>query len=199
MNWKWYIPLLVVVFAFAGMTNQKSAQHPNQEILVEFSEIEVDDSRAEAVISEITSHLKSLGAENIRISRLPQGKLKIQYFSTLDVSEVQDILDYSDIISTKNGVADKSDKTPSQENHTYNIAVIQIQKDADKPFHGTTVDILRLQDNFVKPKLITSAFLVSIFKEFTPTVEREPFFTEKFEYTSQYIRVLPEIRAGPSV
>lgn len=199
MNWKWYIPLLVVVFAFAGMTNQQSALDANQEILIEFSEIEVDDLMTDDVISDITAQLKALGADNIRISKLPFGRLKIHYYSALDVSEVQEILNYSEFISAKNESDGKSDKIPSEENHSYNIAVVKILKEAELPLQGTTVDIIRLQDNFVKPKLIASGILPSFTAEFSITAPDERILTEEIKHPSEFLKSLPEIRAGPFV
>src|SRR5690554_2884703 len=92
VNWRWYIPILVIVLAFFG-TGLGPSMHPNQEIVVRFESQSVNATEAQRAVSQITSQLKTIGATHVHASELYDGKLKVTYYSTIDVSVIKDLLD----------------------------------------------------------------------------------------------------------
>lgn len=197
MNWKWYIPLLVVVFAFAGMSHQKSVVDTNQEIFIEFLESDLDEVATEVVISGVISQLKLLGAKNVRISKLLSGKLKIQYYSTLDASEIKKNLD--DNISEENKSKSGNDSFPSSKSENFSIAVVKIQKNIglNKSATGTLIEVNRLQDIFLKPKLISGAFFNLLYIKEEISISDGIICSKEIEHFNNFFKTLPEIRAGP--
>lgn len=197
MNWKWYIPLLIVVFAFAGTANQDLEVNPNQEISIEFLNSDIDEIVAEDVISDISFRLESLGAKNVRITKMPQGKLKIVYFSTLDISEIKDLLRDKELFASEEN---QTPDFPLEKTNTYNIAISSIQKfsDSDNSLNGVLIEINRFQDNFVKPKLISGGDFIrpDFFVEYES--ESLSISTEPTIIISDFSDELPEIRAGPA-
>ena len=94
MNWRWYITGIIVALAFVGMSREQFAM-PNQEIVVQFNTNSVSADETERAISEITNQLKTIGVEDIQVSEMLDGKLKVTYYSTIDVAVIKNLSESS--------------------------------------------------------------------------------------------------------
>ena len=203
MNWKWYIPLLVVILAFTSAGMKQSATGPNQEIVVWFYADSVHDAAAQDVISTISHQLELLGAKDVRISKMSDGSLKILYYSTLDVAVIKKTL------HENNGLPTSGKTFPKRENPFgfpvdgsygfYNIDVVKIQQDVNQhnSFQGVLVEATWHLDNSLKPKKTPNAALW-IF-DYESEFERTNYalYIKDFHWIGKASYLIPEVRAGP--
>src|SRR5690554_2550024 len=66
---------------------------PNQEIVVRFDAQSVSAADAKRAVSQITKRLKAIGVAHVQVSELHGGKLKVSYYSTIEVSVIKDLLE----------------------------------------------------------------------------------------------------------
>ena len=93
MNLRWYIAFLVVVLSvFGSMSSNEQAAIPNQEIVLEFSDVAIDTQVQENAITFIKSQLQAIGSSDIQVQELQNGLLKISYFSETTVEEIRALL-----------------------------------------------------------------------------------------------------------
>ncbi len=203
VNWKWYIPLLVVILAFASAGMKQSTTGPNQEIVVWFYADSVNDTAAQDVISDISYQLELLGAKDVRISKMSDGSLKILYYSSLDVAVVKKVL------HENNGLPTSDQTYPKGENPLnfpfdgsygfYNIDVVKIQEDANQQnsFQGVMVEVTWHVDNSLKPKNTPNAALWIFDYESAFEQTNYSLFIKDFEWIGNSSYLIPEVRAGP--
>ena len=203
MNWKWYIPLLVVILAFGSAGLKQPTTGPNQEIVVWFYTDAVHDAAAQDVIADISHQLEVLGAKDVRISKMSDGSLKILYYSSLDVAVVKKAL------HENSGLPASDESFPKNENPLafridgsygfYNIDVVKIQEDANQlnSFQGVMVEVSWHLDNSWKPKKTPNAMLwVSNFETDIEDTNYAPYLKD-FYWLKETSYLIPEVRAGP--
>ncbi|MDC7999476.1 hypothetical protein POV26_00340 [Aequorivita todarodis] len=202
MNWRWYIPVLIIALAFFGISKEKSTL-PNQEIIVQFDANSVSAAEAQHAVSEITSQLKAIGVAHVQVSELLDGKLKVTYYSTIDVAAIKNLF-YNQNKLNLDGTAfntkDNSSKTPfGSDANTYKLDVVKIQKDygSDMGFHGLTVELKSAKDQYLNQivSLATNGTNFGLKQNF----ERVAF--KNYRNVSLLIDTtshkIPEVRAGP--
>ncbi|WP_299220046.1 hypothetical protein [uncultured Aquimarina sp.] len=134
---------------------QQQTVVPNQEIVLEFTDIEITSLEAQNVITIVKKQLESIGVKNTRISEeLYNGKLKISYYSDADVESIKKILSEEQHVALDHVFYDQNtsnDQLPLDKNSAdYNLDVYKIQKstDTDTDFNGIYVlEIKQKQDN----------------------------------------------------
>jgi hypothetical protein len=133
MNSKWYTStFFVILFILFGAFQEKSAV-PNQEIVLEFVDTTTHQEEIKNTISNLKEKLLELGVTNIVIQETTSGKLKISYFSSLDIQKIKD------------GIADKNLLTlnKKQKENSESIYLIQVQEIIN------TVNVTNLEDKFI--------------------------------------------------
>ena len=202
VNWRWYITGLIVALACFGMSVEQNAA-PNQEIVVRFNADSVDAEDADAAISEIVGQLENLGVADIQISEMLDGKLKVTYYSTLDVAVIKDLflqrkqLQFGETaFNNKEG----SSKIPFGDNsHIYKLEVVKIQNDygSDFGFHGLPVEIKYLKDQFLN-QIVSLGDSENNF-DLKNNIEKK--VGKNYHYNPLSINntshKIPEVRAGP--
>lgn len=203
VNWRWYITGILIALAFCGAGLEESTTDPNQEIVVRFSTNSITANEAKKAISEITIQLKSIGVEGVHVSEVVDGKVKVTYFSTLDVVVIKNLLyrynklDLSDTaFNEKNG----SSKFPFSDNsNTYKLEVVKIQTDpgTDIGFQGLLVEVNSFADQYLKPRMSLATSEINFtpkdnFESVAPIISPNvPVLIPYFEHK------IPEVRAGP--
>jgi len=91
MKNKWYISALIFVLAIVGI-NLEQVSVPNQEIVLQFIDVEVSLHETQDVIALVKSQLEAVAVDNIKIQDLGNGTLKITYYSDIAVSEIKKIV-----------------------------------------------------------------------------------------------------------
>jgi hypothetical protein len=154
VNFRWYIPVLVIVLAFFGISAEQAVV-PNQEIVVQFDTSAVSSKEARQTISEITDQLKAIGVEHIQVSELLNGKLKVHYYSAVDVAIIKNLLNKQNKYQLGNAALNEKDGSPvipfNSATNTYKLDVIIIQKnfDSNMGFQGLLVPVKSIKDQFV--------------------------------------------------
>lgn len=202
MNWRWYFTGLIVALAFIGVSIEKSAV-PNQEIVVQFNENSRSSDEAQQAISEITEQLKSIGVADIQVSEMLDGTLKVTYYSTIDISVIENLFNKQNKIQlgdTAFNETEDSSKIPfSTDSNTYKLQVVKIQNDygSDLGFHGLPVEIKSLKDQYLNQILSLGSTEINF--GLKNTVERE--VDKNYHYVALSINntshKIPEVRAGP--
>lgn len=185
------------------MSLGQSTINPNQEIVVRFNAASIDSDEVQNAIADIRNQLKSIGIDEVHVSEILDGKLKVTYFSNKDVAVVKDLfrqhnkLQLGDIAFNDK---DNPSKIPfSQDTNTYKLDVIKIQQDpgSDVGFHGTLVEIKSASDQYVKP--ILSPIISEA--EFSLKYSIENAGCKTYPNISLLINnsahKIPEVRAGP--
>ncbi|WP_108867068.1 hypothetical protein [Aquimarina aquimarini] len=135
MKKKWYFGTLITALALL-VAIQQQALVPNQEIVLEFVDIEVTSLEAQNTIEIVKKQLQSIGVERTRISKgLANGKLTIAYYSDADVEDIKKILSEEQNVALDHifyGEDNEDSQFPLDKNSKdYNFDVYEIQKSTD--------------------------------------------------------------------
>lgn len=203
VNWRWYFTGIIIVLAFFGMSMGQSTTNPNQEIVVRFNASSINSDEVQLAISDIRNQLKSIGIENVHVSEILNGQLKVTYFSDKDVAVVkklflqQNKLDFSDTAFHKN---EGSGKLPfGDHSNSYKLDVIKIQQDlgSDLGFQGTLIEIKSANAQYLKPILSSvHADIYFSLKAFVNKAGSKSFPDIAFSVNNSPHKI-PEVRAGP--
>ena len=199
MKIKWYICSLIILLTFLGV-GQHQISVPNQQIVVQFVD-DVSSDETQNTVAIVKKQLLNIGAENIRVSENEEGKLKISYYSNLDIARIKNILSEENQLEL--GIVENQQesesKLPSKENqNTCNFDVFEIQKESnsDWDFNGTYILELKPEGNwFSKPK-VYATINESDFQEKDSKVTFKVYYriAIAIDNTSHNI---PDVRAGP--
>ncbi len=135
MNKKWCFGTLLTVLALLVVVQQETVV-PNQEIVLEFVDIEVTSPEAQNAITIVKKRLQSLGAKKTRVSQeLRNGTLKITYYSDTDVESIKKTLSEEQGIALDHIVYDQNgddNQYPFNDDFKdYNLDVYEIHKSTD--------------------------------------------------------------------
>lgn len=202
MNWRWYITGLIVALAFFGMSREQFAI-PNQEIVVQFNTNSISAVETERAISEITSQLKTIGVEDIQVSEMLDGKLKVTYYSAIDVAVIKNLFSHQKELQfgdTAFNEKDHSSKIPfSNTSNTYKLDVVKIQKDfgSDLGLQGLPAEIKSIKEQYLNPvvSLGTSEINFSL-KHCIERMACETYHSAVLLIDNSSHKI-PEVRAGP--
>ncbi|TXD84361.1 hypothetical protein ESY86_04615 [Subsaximicrobium wynnwilliamsii] len=207
MNSKWYISTLILVLCVLGISKQQRTIVPNQEIVLQFSNDEVDASLTEHAIANVKKQLHALGVLKINVSKPEAGLLKISYFSQLDVSAIKCLLSKEQ--HAKNGYAFPSEKTsrgngfPSEDNDTtyYELKVFELHQanEMDASINGKlALESRSDKDRFFNPNDFV-AVQVQI-QDLQLPIKDNRLQTKLVNAIAfdDLFQKIPEVRAGPS-
>lgn len=202
MKAKWYLSTFIVILTLLGLSQQQFSV-PNQEIVVQFTTNEIALLETQNTIAIVKEQLQTIGVENIQIHKGVNGKLKITYFSDIDVASIKKILSkekdlklrYSSIFQEEG-----DSKLPSNKNSNhFKLDVFEIQKssDAEGDFNGYALELKPESDRF---------FTSVVYLSYEDVAVKETNKAEKVAYTiHKKIAIaidnsshnIPEVRAGP--
>ncbi len=202
VNKRWYFLGIIIALAFFGISLEQSAV-PNQEIVVQFNADSITVDEAEQAISNITSQLKAVGIEVLQVSEIYDGKLKVTYYSNVDVAIIKDLFDNQNKLklgySTFNNHGDSSKIPFGDESNTYRLAVSKIQKDSgsDLGLHGLPVEVKNVKDQYLNPIVSLGAAETNFsFKHNIESVVYKNYRDIVFLIDNSSYKI-PEVRAGP--
>ncbi len=202
MKAKWYLSTFIVILTLLGLSQQQFSV-PNQEIVVQFTTNEIALLETQNTITIVKEQLQAIGVENIQIHEEANGKLKITYFSDIDVASIKKILSkekdlklsYSSIFQEEGDSKFPSNK---DSNH-FKLDVFEIQKSnaGEGDFNGYALELKPESDRF---------FTSVVFFPFTDIDVKEKNKAEKIAYKihrniaiaiDNSSHKIPEVRAGP--
>lgn len=199
MKSRWYIVALITLLTFISVNRQQSTV-PNQEIVVQFNADAVTFEDTQNTITIVKAQLKSVGANIIKVQEDEAGKLRITYYSDIDIADIKKALSNENKLEIGFSPVNKDDsKNPSEENsNRYNFDVYEIKQgnDTEWDLNGITVIELKSESNrFLNPNFY--AFFDTV--EWHEHIEKVAYKTHcktaiAIDNTS---RKIPEVRAGP--
>lgn len=134
MKKTWYVGAFLILFSFLGV-HQFQVSEPNQEIVLNFSDVDITTDEAQSAITVVKKQLQSIGIITVRVQDLKDGQLKITYYSDSEVESIKKILlgeNKIQIAHLVNNTTESSSGFPSnKEQKNYKLDVFEINKDND--------------------------------------------------------------------
>ncbi|TSE08911.1 hypothetical protein [Aquimarina algiphila] len=206
MKKKWYFAILITALATLVVIQQQTVV-PNQEIVLEFVDIEVTSKEAQNAITIVKKQLQSIGVKNTRISKgLKDGKLKIAYYSDADVEYIKRILSEEQNVALDHVFygqnENKNDKQfpLDQNSKDYNLDVYEIQKstDSNADFNGKYVlEIKHERDGYSGDNTYSFIAIIDIDHINRLVKVAQKVNTNIAIAIDNTSRNTPEVRAGP--
>ena len=198
---KHYISLLIVVISILGIASQKQVDLPNQEIVVQFDNINVTAEEVNEIISSIKLQLQELGVFEVSISDNNHGELKIAYHSNSDVSSIKNkLVKEGGLTLNLNKKSTKdTNRTPSNNDVVnYDLDVYEIQDyNNNWDFNGiNTSSITSKSDHLFNPNIYFSTEVIAI-KNNSVTRETYKVCSNVALLINEISHKIPEVRAGP--
>ncbi len=203
MNFKGYLSTLIIILALFGI-NWEPSTMPNQEIVVEFDETDVSFDEAQSALAEVKHRLEQIGVKNIRVMKDADGRLKITYFSDVDIASVKQLLAEGDelfISSIATNDGDSPSQLPSEQDFTgYELNIFEIKKSTTfeidltgllfEPAPEVQKDVVPA-DHFVANKVVFNT---------RDQIDKVAFgiYGGKSLSIDNSAYIIPEVRAGPA-
>ncbi|MFT5215444.1 MAG: hypothetical protein ACI83H_000553 [Glaciecola sp.] len=204
MNSRRDIGALIIVLTFLGVVYQQQYTLPNQEIILQFTDVKVTSADTQSTIAIVKKQLQNLGADNIQVVETKEGTLKITYYSASNVTNIKRNLSEENklVIDCNLSNQDNEESSFPKENSSisYNLDVYEIQNGSEADWNLVENNVLELKfdnERFFNPNFFMSAIDIN---------DREKENIVKVAYkirrnialaidnTSHNI---PEVRAGP--
>jgi hypothetical protein len=201
---KWYIGTLVVLLAVIGIIDREQVTLPNQEIVLQFNDVELASEDTLATIAIVKEALQNVGVHNFQVKENDKGRLKITYYSEADITVIKGLL--SKRIRTELEAPSDDEEAPinfplHDENIAYNLDVYEIQKtaDADSGLNGIAVSEFKPKaDRFFKPKIGASVPISNSEQDDTETLLALKIHSTIALAINNTLQYIPEVRAGPA-
>lgn len=201
MKAKWYLGTFIVVLTLLGASLQQFSV-PNQEIVVQFANDEVATFETQNTIAIVKKQLQDIGVDNIQIHEEAHGKLKITYYSNVDVTSIKKIFLEKELEFGLTSLYNqkKSTKSPSSKNsNTYKLDVFEIQKsnDVDWGLNGYVLELKPKNDRYFKPDVYFPYIEIDVKKK--NRLEKTAYIVHKnisIAIDNSTFNI-PEVRAGP--
>src|SRR6056300_1545353 len=154
---RWCISIFIFTLTLFGVVSQQQVALPNQEIVLEFTDIDLSAEHAQGTIDAIKKQLQELGAENIQVNT-EEGHVNIAYYSSSDTASIKKTLSNGSYLALNCTANSKSEKpsVPSENNDVahYNFDVFEIQNDDGhgRNLNGNLVlEVETKSDRFLEP------------------------------------------------
>lgn len=201
MKSKLHFGILILLITFIVRVLETPVT-PNQQIVVQFSNAQVNDNDAEKTIAAITAKLHSFGVEQIKIVKGESGHLKITYYSATDVKDIETFLSYSESFKLAHGVSEKHSNTipVEKKSEIYKLDVSEIHEDnttTDWDFNGVQlVEHNTKTDRFnkLKKQVFSYQFHSELISQRVRLIISS---CTKDVFTNYHSYNIPEVRAGP--
>jgi hypothetical protein len=203
MRQKLYLGFFVILLAiFAKALDHDTS--PNQQIIIQFSDLDANAVDADYTIDGIRNRLSSLGAEKIEIGRDTNGHLKITYYSSIAIKQIKNILSKDQGFSFTNDANGSNPRHSQQDrsvlDYELNISEIQNSGNTNWDFNGIqVVELNQKSDRFSYPKTNNSGQQIclelgnQLIKVAVNTNNSNVLVLDTHSYK------IPEVRAGPNV
>ncbi len=202
MNWRWPFTGFIIALAILGL-GLGNASLPNQEIVVQFQAGSVSEAQAKTAVAQITDQLSLLGISNFQISELWNGRVKVSYYSDVDIAVVKGLFSKDKKLCLgETGSQREKDplKAPPQvPDYVYHVQVVKIHTDLGQNLglQGVPISLKSAKDQYLKPLL---SFCRTENDSGLP-IEAETRAGKSYGAFAVYFDTssykIPEVRAGP--
>jgi hypothetical protein len=187
-----------------GFISQERLVMPNQQIVVQFTDVDITSQEVQSTIIVVKNQLQSLGADNIQVKQSQSGELKITYYSSTDISIIKDTFS-KDVNLDVDYTSQNHDKGtagfPKDENTiTYNLDIYEIENRADSDWGSNGISIIEFDsksDRFFDPNsYFPAANIDSRIKNNSVKVAYTIHHNMAIAINNDS-KSIPEVRAGP--
>lgn len=201
---KWYISTFIIILTLLGAVSQQQIVIPNQEIVLQFTNVDVTTEEVKNTIAIVKKQLLELGIDNIKVKESAQGKLKIIYYSDADVNIIKEIFSKEERLAidfNANHQKGSSNKLPIDEDViSYNLDVHEIQDGNDSDWDLNGVNVVAFDsksDRFFNPNSNLFINKIEVSKDdnivkLTYKIRRDIALA-----INDILHKIPEVRAGP--
>lgn len=201
---KWYISTFVIIITLLGAVCEQQKIVPNQEVVLEFTDVELTSQVAQNTIAIVKKQLQDIGVSNIQVNEEGHGTLKITYYSDIDIESIKKSFSEEnrlDIAFVSHNQEDNSGEFPIDKNTiSYNLDIFEIQKtnDIEWGFNGLIVpEIKSKSDRFFEPNLYYYNVEINV-KALNNTIDKaQKVFQNIVLPINNTSHKIPEGRAGP--
>ena len=201
MNSRRYIGALIIVLTFLGVVYQQQNTLPNQEIILQFTDVKVTSAETQSTIAIVKHQLQNLGANNIQVKEAKDGTLKITYYSNTNVDNIKETLSQEKKLVLDYSTNKESSKLPAEKSSIgYNLDVYEIKQ-------GSQTDWNLVEKNVLEQKLENDRFCNSNFFVLinTKCLNDKDLITKVAFKVRRNVTIaidntshnIPEVRAGP--
>lgn len=201
---KWYVITLLVVLSVLGVVSQEQILIPNQEIVLQFTDVEITSQDAQNTIAIVKKQLQSLGVDNIQVKKTHNGKLKIAYYSSADISIIKKTFSKDknlDVDYTSQSEDKDTNGFPLSENRvTYNLDVYEIENvvDSDSGFNGIhLIELDSKSDRFFDPNPYVTVTNIDFRIKNNCVKVAYTIYHNMAMAIDNASKSIPEVRAGP--
>ncbi|WP_298555295.1 hypothetical protein [uncultured Algibacter sp.] len=200
---RWCISILIFGLTLFGVVSQQQIAVPNQEIVLQFEDVNLTSKQADDAVVNVKQQLQNLGVKNIKVLSLDAGKLKITYFSDADIASIKQLFLDQETLAlqfTSQSQDKDSSKLPFQESSIiYDINVYEIQNGQHSgwDFDGAiSLNVEVKSDRFLDPNYIS---VESLSYDYTDNLIHVTYKIRRAItiQLSDPLHVIPEVRAGP--
>ena len=206
MKKTWYFGALILIFTLLGV-NQNRISEPNQEIVLQFSDVEITSEEVQSAIADVKKQLHTIGVDAFKVQELKDGQLKISYYSTAHISSIKDVLSKGSKLkigfsSTHDDGNTSNNSSKNKKSKTYKFDVYEIQKsnDSKSGFDGKyVINIKQDFDRFYNPNIFVLHNHLDTKNENASVKVAFKVFKNIAIAIDDTSGNIPEVRAGPSV
>lgn len=203
MNAKWYFSTLIIILTFLGIRQQETSV-ANQEIVMEFIDDEVTSCEIQDAIAIVKTQLEALGVDDIEVRKEEDGRLRITYYSDVNVESIKRLLSEEKNIAlgyTSYDREQEDSKFPSKEKtNSYNLDVYEIHKGTDIQFGldgKYVIDLNHDYDRFTNPNVPISLGLIDASENNSLVKIAYKLYRNIAIAIDNTSHKIPEVRAGP--
>ncbi|WP_406682789.1 hypothetical protein N1F78_08800 [Seonamhaeicola sp. MEBiC1930] len=156
MNAKWYFSTLIIALTLLGVC-QKQDPVPNQEIVMEFVDVQTTEDDVQNAIADVKETLQNVGATHIEVQEADNGTLKFTYHSNVKAANIKEILSKDNhlVFGYASNNQNSNDSHSSDEPSNYNLDVYEIKKSTESSSLGGkyVLEIKYDYDRFTNPNV----------------------------------------------
>ena len=206
MKSKWHISILIIALTFLGVVNQQQQTSvPNQEIVLQFTNVEISAEKTQNTIAIVKKQLQNIGVSKIQVVEKEKGKLKITYYSDANVAIVKESLLKERELKLNYTVSNESEKHQKlpldNDAISYNLDVYEIQNanDLHLGFDGFVIEQKTESDRLLIPNVYVPFIGIDERKiNNSVKVASKSWRTIEIAIDNHSYKI-PEVRAGPLV
>lgn len=203
MQSKGYFSILFVILALVGISWEHTSK-PNQEVVVQFTSEDVSCDETQNAIAIVKLQLQGIGVENIQVIEEADGRLKITYYSNVDVAVVKSIISEGETLSLSDNSLFNNEEQPelpaSEDSVSYELNVSELHKstDSDVDGDGFILELKPNNDRYFPPAVYYSHTEIDFRRKNTIEGVAYRLHRKTALLIDNASHNIPDVRAGPS-